>query len=388
LQGRNNSTCGSVVEVSADKPDSAVSAYEKTERSFENVTTQTDVQLDTPTADTSGSEPKIHDVIIVGSGPSGYTAAVYTARANLKPVMIASSVKAGGELMNTTDVENFPGFPEGVMGPDLMEQFEKQARRFGTEILFEDVVSAELSGEIKKLTIATGEEFLARAVIISTGSEYREIGLEDEKRLSGHGVSWCATCDGFFFRNQDIAVVGGGDSAMEEALFLTKFARSVTVIHRRDTLRASKIMQDRAFAHEKIRFLWNSEVVGIHGTDKVTGVKLASTVDGSTSDLDVTGIFVAIGNDPRVDLVKDQLELTSEGTIAVLGRTSKTSLPGVFAAGDVIDPTYRQAITASGSGCVAALDVEHYLADTVSASQTAARVPTPPAEAVSETASL
>jgi thioredoxin reductase (NADPH) len=375
-------------EVSADMSGRAVSANEKTERSFENVTTQTDVQLDTPTADSSGSEPKIHDVIIVGSGPSGYTAAVYTARANLKPVMIASSVKAGGELMNTTDVENFPGFPEGVMGPELMEQFEKQARRFGTEILFEDVVSAELDGDIKKLTIATGEEFLARAVIISTGSEYREIGLDDEKRLSGHGVSWCATCDGFFFRDQDIAVVGGGDSAMEEALFLTKFARSVTVIHRRDTLRASKIMQDRAFAHEKIRFQWNSEVVGIHGADKVTGVKVASTVDGTTTDLDVTGIFVAIGNDPRVDLVKDQLELTSEGTIAVQGRTSKTSLPGVFAAGDVIDPTYRQAITASGSGCVAALDVEHYLADTVSASLTAARVPTPPAEAVSESASL
>ncbi len=352
------------------------------------MTTQTGVQLDTPTVNGSGNEQKIHDVIIVGSGPSGYTAAVYTARANLKPVMLASSVKAGGELMNTTDVENFPGFPEGVMGPELMEQFEKQARRFGTEILFEDVVSAELSGEVKRLTIATGEEFLARAVIISTGSEYREIGLDDEKRLSGRGVSWCATCDGFFFRDQDIAVVGGGDSAMEEALFLTKFARSVTVIHRRDSLRASKIMQDRAFAHDKIRFLWNSEVVGIHGTDKVTGVKVASTVDGTTSDLDVTGIFVAIGNDPRVDLVKDQLELTSEGTIAVLGRTSKTSLPGVFAAGDVIDPTYRQAITASGSGCVAALDVEHYLADTVSAAQTAARVPTPPAEAVSETASL
>ncbi len=374
--------------VSADMPDAAVSAHEKTERSLPIVTTQTDVQLDTPTADGSGGDPKIHDVIIVGSGPSGYTAAVYTARANLKPIMLASSVKAGGELMNTTDVENFPGFADGVMGPDLMEQFEKQARRFGTEILFEDVVSAELSGGVKKLTIATGEEFLARAVIISTGSEYREIGLEDEKRLSGHGVSWCATCDGFFFRDQDIAVVGGGDSAMEEALFLTKFARSVTVIHRRDTLRASKIMQDRAFAHEKIRFLWNSEVVGIHGADKVTGVKVASTVDGSTTDLDVTGIFVAIGNDPRVDLVKDQLELTSEGTIAVQGRTSKTSLAGVFAAGDVIDPTYRQAITASGSGCVAALDVEHYLADTVSLSQTAARVPTPPAEAVSESASL
>jgi thioredoxin reductase (NADPH) len=375
-------------EVSADVSGSGTSAMEKTERSSENVTTHTDVQRDVPTAQDQGGEQKIHDVIIVGSGPSGYTAAVYTARANLKPVMIASSVKAGGELMNTTDVENFPGFPEGVMGPDLMEQFEKQARRFGTEILYEDVVSAELSGDIKKLTIATGEEFLARAVIISTGSEYREIGLDDEKRLSGHGVSWCATCDGFFFRNQDIAVVGGGDSAMEEALFLTKFARSVTVVHRRDSLRASKIMQDRAFAHEKISFLWNTEVVGIHGADKVTGLKLASTVDGSTSDIEVTGVFVAIGNDPRVDLVKDQLELTSEGTIAVLGRTSKTSLAGVFAAGDVIDPTYRQAITASGSGCVAALDVEHYLADTVSASQTAARVPTPPAEAVSESATL
>ncbi|WP_434995985.1 thioredoxin-disulfide reductase [Arthrobacter sp. Ld5] len=339
-------------------------------------------------ADASDGEHKIHDVIIVGSGPSGYTAAVYTARANLKPLMIASSVKAGGELMNTTDVENFPGFPDGVMGPELMEQFEQQARRFGTEILYEDVVSAELSGEVKKLTIATGEEFLARAVIISTGSEYREIGLDDEKRLSGHGVSWCATCDGFFFRDQDIAVVGGGDSAMEEALFLTKFARSVTVIHRRDSLRASKIMQDRAFAHEKIRFLWNSEVVGIHGADKVTGVKVASTVDGTTSDLDVTGIFVAIGNDPRVDLVKDQLSLTDEGTIAVQGRTSKTSLAGVFAAGDVIDPTYRQAITAAGSGCVAALDVEHYLADTVSTVLTGATVPTPPAEAVSESATL
>ncbi len=352
------------------------------------MTTHTEVQLETPVADASDGEHKIHDVIIVGSGPSGYTAAVYTARANLKPLMIASSVKAGGELMNTTDVENFPGFPDGVMGPELMEQFEQQARRFGTEILYEDVVSAELSGEVKKLTIATGEEFLARAVIISTGSEYREIGLDDEKRLSGHGVSWCATCDGFFFRDQDIAVVGGGDSAMEEALFLTKFARSVTVIHRRDSLRASKIMQDRAFAHEKIRFLWNSEVVGIHGADKVTGVKVASTVDGTTSDLDVTGIFVAIGNDPRVDLVKDQLSLTDEGTIAVQGRTSKTSLAGVFAAGDVIDPTYRQAITAAGSGCVAALDVEHYLADTVSTVLTGATVPTPPAEAVSESATL
>ncbi|NKX56600.1 thioredoxin-disulfide reductase [Arthrobacter mobilis] len=304
----------------------------------------------------------VRDVIIVGSGPAGYTAAVYTARANLKPLLIASSVQAGGELMNTTDVENFPGFPEGILGPELMEQFQKQAERFGTEILFEDVTSLELDGEIKKVTIATGQTFLARAVIISTGSAYRELGLEDEKRLSGHGVSWCATCDGFFFRDQDIAVVGGGDSAMEEALFLTKFARSVTVVHRRDSLRASRIMQDRALAHEKISFAWNSEVTGISGTDKVTGITLRSTVDGTESELAVTGVFVAIGNDPRVDLVKGQLELTPEGTIAVEGRSSRTSLPGVFAAGDVVDPTYRQAITAAGSGCAAAIDVEHFLA--------------------------
>ncbi|WP_081737795.1 thioredoxin-disulfide reductase [Arthrobacter sp. H41] len=353
------------------------------------VTTLPDVNVQTSTEqDPPDAEQKIHDVIIVGSGPSGYTAAVYAARANLKPLLIASSVKAGGELMNTTDVENYPGFPDGVMGPDLMEQFEKQATRFGTEILFEDVVSVELAGEVKRLTIATGEVFLSRAVIISTGSAYREIGLDDEKRLSGHGVSWCATCDGFFFRDQDIAVVGGGDSAMEEALFLTKFARSVTVVHRRDTLRASKIMQDRAFAHEKISFAWNSEVVGIHGGDKVTGLTLRDTTDGSTSDLSVTGVFVAIGNDPRVELVKDQLTLTSEGTIAVQGRTSKTSVAGVFAAGDVIDPTYRQAITASGSGCVAAIDVEHYLADIADLASTAATVPTPPAEAVSEHANV
>jgi thioredoxin reductase (NADPH) len=304
----------------------------------------------------------VRDVIIVGSGPSGYTAAVYTARANLKPLLIASSVQAGGELMNTTDVENYPGFPEGILGPELMEQFQKQAERFGTEILFEDVTAVELEGDIKKVTIGTGETFLARSVIISTGSAYRELGLEDEKRLSGHGVSWCATCDGFFFRDQDIAVVGGGDSALEEALFLTKFARSVTVVHRRDTLRASKIMQDRALAHEKISFAWNAEVAGISGTDKVTGLTLRSTVDGTESELAVTGVFVAIGNDPRVDLVRGQLELTAEGTIAVEGRSSRTSLPGVFAAGDVVDPTYRQAITASGSGCVAAIDVEHYLA--------------------------
>lgn len=307
--------------------------------------------------------PSVRDVIIVGSGPAGYTAAVYTARANLKPLLIASSVEAGGELMNTTDVENYPGFPGGVLGPELMENFQKQAERFGTEILFEDVVSVELEGAVKKVTIASGETFLANAVIISTGSAYRELGLPDEKRLTGHGVSWCATCDGFFFKGQDIAVIGGGDSAMEEALFLTKFADTVTVVHRRDTLRASKIMQERALAHEKIKFVWNSEVAGIEGDNKVTALKLKNTVDGSESVLPVTGVFVAIGNDPRVSLVKDQLELTPEGTIAVDGRSSKTSLPGVFAAGDVIDPTYRQAITASGSGCVAAIDVEHYLAE-------------------------
>ncbi|GAA1111601.1 thioredoxin-disulfide reductase [Arthrobacter flavus] len=345
------------------------------------------MSTETGTTGTTSTDPqKIHDVIIVGSGPAGYTAAVYTARANLAPLMIASSVKAGGELMNTTDVENYPGFPEGVMGPDLMEQFEKQAVRFGTEILFEDVTSLELSGAVKKVTIGTGEIFSARSIIVSTGSEYRELGLEDEKRLSGHGVSWCATCDGFFFKDQDIAVIGGGDSAMEEALFLTKFARSVTVVHRRDTLRASKIMQDRALSHEKVRFIWNSEVVGIDGDSKVTGLRLASTVDDSTQHLPVTGVFVAIGNDPRVDLVRDVLELTTEGTIAVQGRTSKTSIPGVFAAGDVIDPTYRQAITASGSGCVAAIDVEHYLADLGDSVDTAAEVPTPPAEHVSEEA--
>lgn len=305
----------------------------------------------------------VRDVIIVGSGPAGYTAAVYTARANLKPLLLAGSVTAGGELMNTTDVENYPGFPEGIMGPDLMENFEKQAARFGTEIQFEDVTELALDGDIKTVTIATGETFRARAIILSTGSAYRELGLPNEKRLSGHGVSWCATCDGFFFKDQDIAVIGGGDSAMEEALFLTKFAKSVTVVHRRDTLKASKIMADRALSHEKISFVWNSAVQDIVGEEKVTGLKLKNLVDGTESDLAVTGVFVAIGNDPRTELIKDSLELTLEGTIAVDGRSSRTSIPGVFAAGDVVDPTYRQAITASGSGCVAAIDVEHYLAD-------------------------
>lgn len=312
-------------------------------------------------AETTASE--VRDVIIVGSGPAGYTAAVYTARANLKPLLFAGSVTAGGELMNTTDVENYPGFPEGIMGPDLMENFEKQATRFGTEIQFEDVTALDLESAVKTVTIATGETFKARSIILSTGSAYRELGLPNEKRLSGHGVSWCATCDGFFFKEQDIAVIGGGDSAMEEALFLTKFARSVTVVHRRDSLKASKIMADRALAHDKIKFIWNSTVEDVIGESKVTSLKLKNLVDGGVTDLAVTGVFVAIGNDPRTDLVKDVLDLTPEGTIAVQGRSSKTSIPGVFAAGDVVDPTYRQAITASGSGCVAAIDVEHYLAE-------------------------
>lgn len=323
--------------------------------------TKEEVHRSVSNAENTASD--VRDVIIVGSGPAGYTAAVYTARANLKPLLLAGSVTAGGELMNTTDVENYPGFPEGIMGPDLMENFEKQAARFGTEIQFEDVTELDLDGDIKTVTIGTGETFRARSVILSMGSAYRELGLPNEKRLSGHGVSWCATCDGFFFKDQDIAVVGGGDSAMEEALFLTKFARSVTVVHRRDTLRASKIMADRALAHEKIKFVWNTGVEDVLGQDKVTGLRLKNLIDGSETELAVNGVFVAIGNDPRTDLVKDTLDLTPEGTIAVEGRTSKTSLKGVFAAGDVIDPTYRQAITASGSGCVAALDVEHFLAD-------------------------
>ncbi|GAA1881764.1 thioredoxin-disulfide reductase [Paeniglutamicibacter psychrophenolicus] len=309
------------------------------------------------------AQDAIRNVIIIGSGPAGYTAAVYTARANMKPLVIAGSVTAGGELMNTTDVENFPGFPEGIMGPDLMDNMQKQAERFGAEILFDDVTAVELAGDVKVVTLGDGTVYRAHAVILSTGSAYREIGLPDEKRLAGHGVSWCATCDGFFFRDQEIAVIGGGDSAMEEALFLTKFASKVTVVHRRDTLRASKIMADRALAHPKIEFIWDSEVVGITGEQKVTGMTLRNLKTDARQDVPVTGMFVAIGNDPRTDLVKDVLDLTAEGTIAVEGRTSKTSLPGVFAAGDVIDASYRQAITAAGSGCAAALDVEHYLAD-------------------------
>jgi thioredoxin reductase (NADPH) len=303
----------------------------------------------------------MREVIIIGSGPAGYTAAIYAARAQLNPLLIASSVEPGGELMKTTEVENFPGFPEGLMGPDLMANFQAQAERFGTEILFDDVVEVDLKGDVKIVKTGGGETFEAKAVIISTGAAYRELGLPKEKELSGHGVSWCATCDGFFFREKTIAVVGGGDSAMEEANFLTKFASKVYIIHRRDSLKASKIMQQRAFDNPKIEFIWNSAVAELKGDSKLEGVVLEDTVTGAKSDLALDGLFIAIGNDPRVWLVENQVELTEERFIKVEGRSSRTSLPGVFAAGDVIDPTYRQAITAAGSGCVAALDAEHYL---------------------------
>ncbi|WP_104199463.1 thioredoxin-disulfide reductase [Cryobacterium sp. Y29] len=303
----------------------------------------------------------MRQIIIIGSGPAGYTAAIYAARANLKPLLIASSVEAGGELMNTTDVENFPGFPEGVQGPDLMTKMQEQAERFGTEVLYDDVESVDLSGPIKTVTLGNGDVEQALTVIFATGSAYRKLGLSDEERLSGRGVSWCATCDGFFFKGKEIAVIGGGDSAMEEATFLTRFASKVHVIHRKGELRASKIMQERAFANDKIEFTWNSEVVGITGTDAVDGLTLRDTVSGTETSLPVGGVFVAIGNDPRTHLVHKQLDLTPEGTIAVAGRSSLTSQAGVFAAGDVIDSSYRQAITAAGSGCAAALDAEHYL---------------------------
>jgi thioredoxin reductase (NADPH) len=306
------------------------------------------------------TEPR--NVIIIGSGPAGYTAAVYAARANLQPLMFEGAVTAGGALMNTTDVENFPGFAEGIMGPDLMLQMRAQAERFGTEIITDDVTAVSLEGDIKTVTDGSGTTYSAHSVILAMGSAYRELGLPDEKRLSGHGVSWCATCDGFFFRDQDIVVVGGGDSAIEEATFLTKFARSVTIVHRRDELRASKIMADRAFANDKIDFAWNSEVIGIHGGDKLTGVTLRDTVTGATRDLDVTGLFVAIGHDPRNELIKGVVDVDGEGYVLCEGRSTLTSVPGVFACWDLVDHTYRQAITAAGSGCAAALDAERYLA--------------------------
>jgi thioredoxin reductase (NADPH) len=304
----------------------------------------------------------VRHVIIIGSGPAGFTAATYAARANLEPLVVASSVEVGGELMNTTEVENFPGFPEAIQGPELMAKMQQQAERFGAEVLYDDVVELSLDGPVKRVKLGSGAEHEAKAIIYATGSAYRKLGLEGEERLSGHGVSWCATCDGFFFRERVIAVVGGGDSAMEEATFLTRFASKVYIIHRKDTLRASKIMQERAFANPKIEFIWNAEVADILGDEAVSGVVLRDTTDGSTRELPLEGLFVAIGNDPRTHLVHDKLELTPEGTIWVDGRSSRTSVPGVFAAGDVIDPTYRQAATAAGSGTVAALDAEHYLA--------------------------
>lgn len=304
----------------------------------------------------------IRDVVVVGSGPAGYTAAIYAARAGLAPVVIAGSVTAGGALMNTTEVENFPGFPEGVQGPELMEAMQKQAEKFGAEVVWDDATSLDLTGPVKTIVTGSGETYRARAVILSTGSAYRELGLPDEKRLSGRGVSWCATCDGFFFRDQDIVVVGGGDSAVEEATFLTRFGRTVTMVHRRDQLRASKIMADRAHNDPKIRFAWNSEVVGIEGADKVTGVVLRDTVTGESRQLPAGGLFVAIGHVPRTELLVGQVELDENGYVKVVGRTTATNLTGVFACGDVVDHTYRQAITAAGSGCSAALDAQHYLA--------------------------
>ena len=312
---------------------------------------------------TPEQDQQVRNVVIVGSGPAGYTAAVYTARANLGPVVVAGAVTAGGELMNTTEVENYPGFAEGIMGPDLMAAMEAQARRFDAEIVFDDVVEADLTSSPKVLTLGDGSQIRAHAVIMTTGSAYRELGVEGEKRLSGHGVSWCATCDGFFFRDQEIAVAGGGDSAMEEALFLTKFASKVHVLVRRDQLRASKIMGRRAMEEPKIEFHWNTEVAAVNGQDKLEGLTLRDTRTGEESALDVTGLFVAIGHDPRTDLVQGQMELTEHGTIRIEHPSSRTSVPGVFAAGDVTDHTYRQAITAAGSGCVAAQDVEHYLAE-------------------------
>jgi thioredoxin reductase (NADPH) len=302
----------------------------------------------------------IHEVIVIGSGPAGYTAALYAARAQLKPLVFEGSVTAGGALMNTTEVENFPGFPGGIQGPDLMDAMRKQAERFGAELRAEDVTEVDLKADPKRV-IVEGETYLARAVIVATGSRYRELGVPGEKKLSGHGVSWCATCDGFFFREQEIAVVGGGDSAMEEALFLTRFAKTVTVIHRRDELRASKIMQERAFANPKIKFRWNSEVSQILGDTKITGLRLRDTVTGEESELAVGGVFVAIGHDPRSELFTGQLATDAEGYLLVDQPSTRTAIPGVFACGDVVDHTYRQAVTAAGTGCAAALDAERYL---------------------------
>ncbi|MEU6983961.1 thioredoxin-disulfide reductase [Streptomyces sp. NPDC046324] len=304
----------------------------------------------------------VRNVIIIGSGPAGYTAALYTARASLNPLVFEGAVTAGGALMNTTDVENFPGFRDGIMGPDLMDNMRAQAERFGAELVPDDIVAVDLTGDIKTVTDTAGTVHRAKAVIVTTGSQHRKLGLPKEDELSGRGVSWCATCDGFFFRDQDIAVVGGGDTAMEEATFLSRFAKSVTIVHRRDSLRASKAMQDRAFADPKIKFAWDSEVAEIHGDQKLSGLTLRNTKTGETSELAATGLFIAVGHDPRTELFKGQLELDAEGYLKVDAPSTRTNLAGVFGAGDVVDHTYRQAITAAGTGCSAALDAERFLA--------------------------
>ena len=309
----------------------------------------------------------VRDMIIVGSGPAGYTAAVYAARANLRPLVFEGSVTAGGALMNTTDVENYPGFPDGIMGPELMDNMRSQAERFGAELVPEDITTMDLTGEIKTVTDGYGTTFSARTVVLAMGSAYRKLGLADEDRLSGHGVSWCATCDGFFFRDKDIAVVGGGDSALEEATFLTKFARSVTLIHRRGELRASKYMAQRAYKDPAITFAWHSEVAQLHGEASLTGVTLRDVRTGEERELGLSGLFIAIGHDPRSELIRGQVQLDREGYVVTEAGSTRTDLPGVFACGDLVDHTYRQAITAAGSGCAAALDAERYLADLVDA---------------------
>ncbi|MEU4255523.1 thioredoxin-disulfide reductase [Streptomyces fradiae] len=304
----------------------------------------------------------VRNVIIIGSGPAGYTAALYTARASLKPLVFEGAVTSGGALMNTTDVENFPGFRDGIMGPELMDNMRAQAERFGAELIPDDIVAVDLTGEVKTVTDTAGTVHRAKAVIVATGSQHRKLGLPNEDALSGRGVSWCATCDGFFFKEHDIAVVGGGDTAMEEATFLSRFAKSVTVVHRRDTLRASKAMQERAFADPKIKFAWDSEVAEIHGDQKLSGLTLRNTKSGETTELPATGLFIAVGHDPRTELFKGQLELDDEGYLKVEAPSTRTNVRGVFAAGDVVDHTYRQAITAAGTGCAAALDAERFLA--------------------------
>jgi thioredoxin reductase (NADPH) len=303
----------------------------------------------------------VRDVIIVGSGPAGYTAAIYAARADLTPLVFEGSITAGGALMNTTDVENYPGFPDGIQGPELMDAMRSQAERFGAEIVTDDIVSMDLTGDVKYLTDGAGNTYAARTVILAMGSGYRQLGIANEERLSGHGVSWCATCDGFFFRDKDIAVVGGGDSAVEEATFLTRFAKSVTLVHRRDQLRASKIMAHRAEHDPKITFAWNSEVTGLHGDKSLTAVTLRDTLSGAERRLDVSGLFIAIGHEPRSELVVGQVELTSGGNVITYGGSTRTNLDGVFACGDLVDHVYRQAVTAAGTGCQAALDAERYL---------------------------